>query len=207
MSYFIGITGGSGSGKTTFLNALTEGFAPEQVCVLSQDHYYRPREEQETDALGIHNFDLPESIDRKAFARDIERLMAGEKVTKQEYVFNNDLAEPRQLTFLPAPVVVVEGLFVFHYPEISEKFDLKVFVHARENVSLIRRIKRDQLERNYPLEDVLYRFEHHVQPAFDLYIRPYMGDADLVINNNKNFKRGLAVLRAYLAQVVAGELE
>jgi uridine kinase len=199
MSYLIGITGGSGSGKTTFLKAITEGFSPEQVCILSQDHYYRPREEQKTDALGIHNFDLPESIDRPALVRDVQRLIDGGTVTKEEYVFNNDNVRPKLLTFLPAPVIILEGLFVFHYPEIAEKLDLKVYLHARENVSLIRRIRRDQLERNYPLDDVLYRFEHHVQPAFDRYIRPFAEEADIVVNNNKHFGNAAAVLRGFIA--------
>jgi uridine kinase len=202
MSYLIGITGGSGSGKTTFLRAVTEGFSPQQVCVLSQDHYYRPREEQKTDALGIHNFDLPESIDRPALVRDVMRLLAGETVEKEEYVFNNADLKPKVLTFYPAPVLILEGLFVFHYPEIAEKLDLKVFLHARENVSLIRRIRRDQLERNYPLDDVLYRFEHHVQPAFDRYIKPFAEEADIVVNNNRHFSNAAAVLRSFIEQKV-----
>lgn len=194
----IGITGGSGSGKTTFINRLRTRFSATDLCIVSQDDYYRPREEQETDELGVRNFDLPRSIDKKAFAEDISRLIAGETVRRQEYTFNNTALKPKILTFRPAPAIIVEGIFVFHFKKIRRLLDVKVFLHAKENLKVIRRIKRDQVERNYPLEDVLYRYEHHVLPTFERYIKPYMDEADLVVNNNQQFDWGLEILTGYL---------
>jgi len=194
----IGITGGSGSGKTTFIRRLREQFGPEQLCIISQDDYYLPREQQHTDDRGEKNFDLPQSFDKKAFRADLERLRNGETVVRQEYTFNNPEATPKTLTFHPAPVIIVEGLFVFHYKKIAPLLDLKVFINAKENLKVIRRIHRDQVERNYPIEDVLYKYEHHVLPAYERYIQPYKEDADLVINNNEHFEQGLAVLTGFL---------
>lgn len=198
--FIIGITGGSGSGKTTFIRELKKRFTKPELCIISQDDYYRPREEQRTDGKGVRNFDLPESIDATAFAGDICKLVAGERVTRREYTFNNDRQEPRLLTFQPAPIIIVEGLFVFHFDSIRDLLDLKVFLHAKENLKVIRRIKRDQVERNYPLEDVLYRYEHHVLPTFEKYIQPYLEDADLVVNNNAHFRMGLEVLHGFIRQ-------
>ncbi len=196
----IGISGGSGSGKTSFIQMLKNNFTSKEICVVSQDDYYKPREMQFIDEQGVTNFDLPDAIDKEAFLLDIHRLIAGETVTKKEYTFNNELATARTLTFHPAPIIIIEGLFVFYFSQINELMDLRVFLHAKENLKIIRRIKRDQVERNYPLEDVLYRYEHHVLPTFEKYIKPFQEDADLIINNNVHFERAMEVLQGYFSQ-------
>lgn len=182
--YVIGVTGGSGSGKTSFLKALRERFPENELCVLSQDNYYRDREQQQIDEKGIRNFDRLESIDIQAFEHDIMKLIEGEEVRRLEYVFNNAEKEPDTLLFQSAPIIIVEGLFVFASDIIRERLDLKVYVYAHEIKKVIRRIKRDGIERNYPLDDVLYRYEHHVMPSYEQYIRPIMESADIIINNN-----------------------
>lgn len=196
--FIIGITGGSGSGKTTFIRQLRLRFSEEQLCIISQDDFYHPREQQATDESGIANFDRPRSIDKKAFVNDVKRLRAGETITRAEYTFNNGMKAPRTLTFRPAPVMVVEGIFVFHFKKMRKLIDLRVFLHAKENLKVIRRIKRDQAERNYSLEDVLYRYQRHVLPAFERYIKPYMDEADIIVNNNDHFENGLEVLSAFI---------
>ncbi len=198
--FIIGITGGSGSGKTTFLEEIKRRFSQKEVCFISQDDYYVPRDEQFTDEQGIKNFDLPRSIDKKAFRKDIEKLIAGESITKKEYVFNNELKSPKMLTFHAAPIIVVEGLFVFHYKKIQRLLDLKIFLHAKENLKVIRRIKRDRVERNYPLEDVLYRYENHVLPSFEKYVEPHRESADIIINNNEQMNMGIQVMLGFIRQ-------
>ncbi|MCS6930140.1 MAG: uridine kinase [Saprospiraceae bacterium] len=194
----IGICGGSGSGKTTFVRRLCEHFSPDEVCLLSQDNYYLPRDQQHVDERGEYNFDLPRSFDKKAFRRDLERLRRGEVVEREEYTYNNPVVQPRWIVIQPAPVIVVEGLFIFHYKKIAAQLDLKVFINTKENLKIIRRIYRDQRERNYPLEDVLYKYQYHVMPAYERYILPYREEADLVINNNRHFEQALAVLVGFI---------
>ena len=196
--FIIGVTGGSGSSKTTFIHSLREHFSEEQLCVISQDDYYRPKDEQQADEQGITNFDLPKSIDKKSFIKDVGRLLNGETVEREEYTFNNDLATPKMLIFHPTPIIIVEGLFVFHFKKMRRLLDLKIYLHAKENLKVIRRIKRDRVERNYPLEDVLYRYENHVLPAFEKYIKPYLELADVVVNNNEDFNMGLNVVCGFL---------
>jgi uridine kinase len=105
------------------------------------------------------------------------------------------------ITFKPAPVIILEGIFIFHIEEIRKFINLKIFIDAREHVMLKRRIIRDEKERGYGLEDVLYRFEHHVMPAFNSYILPYKEDCDLIINNHSNIKEGIKVMKSYIASL------
>ena len=197
-TYVIGITGGSGSGKTSFIKSLRQNFSEKEICIVSQDDYYLTKEFQKKDKNGIENFDRPGSIDKKAFTKDVLALIAGKKVTRPEYTFNNENAVPSLLVFEPAKILIVEGLFIFHYKKIKKLLDLKVFVQAKDNLKVIRRISRDKLERNYPLDDVLYRYQHHVYPAFEKYILPYKDKADVVINNNSDFAAGLNVFEGFL---------
>jgi uridine kinase len=76
--------------------------------------------------------------------------------------------------------------------------NLKLYIDVKEHLKLIRRIKRDRIERNYPLEDVLYRYEKHVFPSYESYIAPFIDDVDLIINNNKTMENSLAVINGFL---------
>jgi uridine kinase len=196
--FTIGITGGSGSGKTYFLQGLSACFGAHEICLISQDNYYKPRDQQPIDENGIKNFDLPVSIDRDAFRHDLLLLKSGQNVIKQEYTFNNPQAKTQMLEFKSAPIIVVEGLFVQYFEEISNELDLRIFIEAKDHVKLGRRIKRDQVERGYDIDDVLYRYQYHVMPVYERLIEPLKHHADLVIPNNSKFERALDVLVAFL---------
>ncbi len=196
--YLIGITGGSGSGKTFFLNKLTNAFTEKEVCLISQDNYYKERHLQPLDAKGIQNFDMPKSIDKKHFYKDIQSLREGNTVEKKEYTFNNDAVQPKTLIFKPAPIIIVEGIFVFHYKKIAEMLDLKVFLDAEDHLKVKRRIIRDNKERGYDLEDVLYRYERHVAPTYKKYIAPYKPHCDIIIPNNAGIDNAVEVMIAFL---------
>jgi uridine kinase len=196
--FIIGITGGSASGKTLFLTRLMEQFDTDDICLLSQDNYYRPKQHQTKDENGIENFDLPGAIDDVAFAADVEKLRSGEIVTREEYTFNNSEKIPTILHFHPKKILVVEGLFVFHFPEVAKLLDLKIFIDAQDKIKLKRRIKRDNEERGYDLQDVMYRWKYHVKPTYEEFIRPHKRSCDIVIPNNQHFEKGLQVIVSYL---------
>jgi len=204
--YVVGIAGGSASGKTSFLNRLKEILPDGSICIISQDNYYKPRSEQQKDENGEVNFDLPTSIDKHTFLTDIKKLLNGKPISFDEYTFNNSEQNSNRITLNSAPIVVVEGLFVFHYPEIRELLDLRIYLDVREDLKLARRIKRDRDERGYPESVVRYQWEHHVLPSFKKFLKPYRDDSHIIITNNITFDKGLVVLTDHLLYRLEKEL-
>ncbi len=194
LTYTIGITGGSGSGKTYLIENLSKQFKQEEICLISQDNYYRTREEQITDEKGVKNFDLPAAIDHERFYGYLMKLRQGYEVEKLEYTFNNPNATPKTILLKPAPIIIVEGIFVQYFNEIENELDLKIFIEAKDHVKLSRRIRRDNEQRGYDLDDVLYRYQYHVMPVYEKFIEPLKHSADLVIPNNSHFDRAIEVL-------------
>jgi uridine kinase len=192
--YLIGIAGGSASGKTYLLNALLNHFNADEICLISQDHYYKPQAEQFVDENGQINYDLPEGIDKTKLLADIEQLLHGNTIQKLEYTFNNPAAKPKELTIHPAPIIVIEGLFIFHFQELFKAFDLKIFIDADHDIKLTRRLERDQIERGYSKESILYQWHNHVMPAFDQYLLPYQNQCDVIIHNNDEIKKDIEQL-------------
>ena len=183
--FIIGVAGGSGSGKTFFLKCFLKHFTDAEVCLVSQDDYYilvahnMTREENK-----LYNFDLPATIDHKHFEDDIARLINGETILKKEYTFNNPTAVPKILEIKPAPIIIVEGLFILHFRKIAETLDLKIFIEADSDIALQRRLKRDLIERGYSHDDAMYKWIHHVVPAYREFLLPYKDECDKVITNN-----------------------
>jgi len=202
MAYVIGIAGGSGSGKSTFLEKLKANLDHKSFTMVSQDDYYHPRDQQLIDDNGIKNFDLPTSIDSDLLLEHLQQLRQGLSITKQEYTFNNDEKTAAVKVIEPSPVIIIEGLFIYHFTTIADLCDLKLFVDAPTDLKIIRRINRDQTERNYPLDDVLYRYQHHVVPSYAKYIAPYRDDCDLIINNKSKMDEAAKVVSSYINSLV-----
>lgn len=203
--YTIGITGGSGSGKTFFINELSKGFESDELCLISQDHYYKDHSHQKIDERGVTNYDIPEAIDIDEFYSDILRLKRGETVARMEYTFNNPSALRSMLQFRPAPILIVEGLFIQYFPHLEQQLDLKIFIEAKDHLKLSRRIRRDNDVRGYDLDDVLYRYQHHVMPVYESLIEPLKHKADLVIPNNHHFTHALDILSHGLRSKLKGD--
>ncbi len=184
MAYLVGICGGSASGKTRLIREMRNAL-PEATFV-SQDNYYKDLEKQATDANGRINFDHPDAVDMPRFEADLRRMVAGQSVTVKEYHFNRPDAPETYLTYSPAPVVIVEGLFIYHYKPVAELLDLKLFVEADEHTKLIRRIRRDAAERGIPLETILEQYERDVIPMYKKFVEPYRSDCDLILPNNRD---------------------
>ncbi len=205
--FIIGVAGGSGSGKTFFLKCFKQQFDPDKISIVSQDDYYRHVADNMTrEENKLYNFDLPETIDDEHFVNDIHQLINGHAVQKLEYNFHNAAVIPKKLEIKPAPVLVIEGLFIFHFQKISELIDRKVFIEADDHIALQRRLDRDLIERGYNYDDVMYKWINHVGPAYAKYLLPYKPAADLVIANNTNVAGDLRSVISALVKKVKDKL-
>ena len=183
--FIIGIAGGSGSGKTFFLNRFLDHFSANEVCLISQDDYYFPVAHNMTpEENKLYNFDIPSTIDHTQFENDINKLINGEVIYKKEYTFNNPNITPQLLEIKPAPILIIEGLFIFHFKEVDDLLDMRIFIDADEEIALQRRLKRDLLERGYSHDDVTYKWENHVVPAYKEFLLPYKRDCHKTVVNN-----------------------
>ena len=200
--YLVGITGGSASGKTLFLKELENLFSKNELCFLSQDNYYHPTEHHTKDTNGKVNYDLPSCIDLDAFKKDILKLSNNEIIQLREYHFQHDEQFGNWTEIFPAPIIIVEGLFIFSEKEIFKQFDLKIFIDANEEERLKRRIKRDVIERNIPHDDVIYQWQNHVKPAYEQFLLPHKEKADIVINNSVHFKNSLIVIEDHFRMIL-----
>lgn len=201
-TYLVGIAGGSASGKTSILSALLDNFNPNEVSFVSQDNYYLDRDMQARDEKGEVNFDLPTAVDRNGLCRDVEDLLSGKEVQRKEYTFNNPKATAKTIVVKPARILIVEGLFVFHFSELAQRLDLRVYIDARDDVKLLRRLRRDELERGYSESDVRYRWENHVRPCYQTFLRPYRDHCDIILANNHSYIKGLSVLVNHLKTIL-----
>jgi uridine kinase len=201
--YIIGVAGGSASGKTYLLRSLREIFPQEEVCIISQDNYYHTAEKQQLDERGFINFDLPEAIDAAEFLEDLKKLRKGIAIQRQEYMFNQPGLVGELLTLKPAPVIVAEGIFTFHFREVFDVLDLKVFLDCREDIKLRRRLERDTRERGVPEETTLYQWHNHVCPGQERYLIPYRDEADVILTNNEGFGKGLELLADHIHAILA----
>ena len=178
----IGIGGRSGSGKTTLVKTIAGEFGDDRVTLHTMDNYYRPRHEQTRDDDGYINFDIPTAFYREKFYQDLLNLKAGKTISVTEYSYNNE-KEETLLEIHPAPIILVEGLFIYYYDEIRSEIDLKVLLKTDLKEAFHRRLKRDTVERNYHLTEITHRYHRHAEPAYREYIEPYEMQMDLVLYN------------------------
>ncbi len=190
----IGICGGSGSGKTTLLRRLSNHFKDMSPSVFSMDNYYRPLHAQHVDENGEINFDLPSALFEDHLVSDLQDLADGKSIEVIEYHFNAPPDKHVLITINPSELIIVEGLFLFHYPGVRENIDFSVFVDVDLAVQLDRRLYRDQESRGYTREGILYQWENHVTPCYENYLLPYRKDANFKYRNDEHAEEDFQTL-------------
>ncbi len=197
IKFIVGITGGSGVGKTTLIESLKAEF-DGKVSTFSLDNYYLPKELQARDENGVVNFDLPTALDIDRMKSDLVQLKNGEPIRQKVYQFNNPTEEDSFNLISPTDLLIVEGLFVMHYEFVKDLLDYSVYLSVNRELQLERRLSRDVQERNYSESDVMYQWKNHVIPSYENFVKPYKEQADLIITNNEQFDENIHILTSVI---------
>ena len=194
----IGIAGGTGSGKTTVVNQIINQLPTNEVCVISQDSYYKATDELSYDERTKINFDHPRAIDFELLVHHLKNLKKGEIIEQPVYSFVTHNRTNDTVNTHPRKVIIVEGILIFNSEELRNLFDIKIFVHAETDERLIRRLRRDITERGRDIKEVLNRYQDTLKPMHQQFIEPTKNYADIIIPNDRYNTVAIDIVRTVI---------
>lgn len=202
--WIVGISGGSGSGKTTFAQALAANLPGGSCALLLQDNYYIDQSERFDVDGGAVNFDHPDAIDFPLLAAHLTELKAARSVELPIYDFASHKRLARTLLQPPRRLVLLDGILIFHSKAVRSLLDERIFFDAPESLRFDRRLARDVQERGRTVEGVTAQFYKQVKPMHDLFVEPTRRFADVVVRDTGDYEAALseftAKFRAFLSR-------
>ena len=194
----IGIAGGTGSGKTTVVNQIVKQLPNEEVCVISQDSYYKATDNLSYEERTKINFDHPRAIDFELLIKHLKDLKKGKTINQPIYSFVTHNRTKDSVKTHPRKVLIVEGILIFNSEELRDLFDIKIFVHAETDERLIRRVRRDISERGRDIDEVLNRYQNTLKPMHQQFIEPTKNFADIIIPNDRYNTVAIDIVRSVI---------
>lgn len=176
----IGIAGGTGSGKTTLTRSLVDVFG-ESVAVVYHDNYYKRNDHLTYEERCLLNYDAPEAFDNDLMAQQLDQLISGGAIDCPIYDYTVHNRADETLRIEPRPIIIVEGILIFAEDKLCNRFDIKLFVDTDADVRILRRMRRDVLERKRTIESVESQYLTTVKPMHELYVEPSKRRADVII--------------------------
>ena len=200
----IGIAGGSGSGKTTVVKAITDKLSEDKVVVIPQDSYYKDSSDLSDEEKRNHNFDHPDAIEWDLLCEQLKALKEGKSVEQPIYSFISCTRSKTETKHVePAEIIIIEGILIFTCPELRDQMDIKIFVDADDDDRLMRVMARDILERGKTVETVIQRYSRTVKPMFLQFIEPSKRYADVIIPQGGHNKVAIDVISATIEKSLA----
>ena len=177
----IGIAGGSGSGKTTVVKAITDKLSEDKVVVIPQDSYYKDSSDLSDEEKRNHNFDHPDAIEWVLLCEQLKALKEGKSVEQPIYSFISCTRSKTETKHVePAEIIIIEGILIFTCPELRDQMDIKIFVDADDDDRLMRVMERDISERGKDVHWVIERYSRTVKPMYLQFIEPSKRYADII---------------------------
>jgi uridine kinase len=194
MSILVGVTGGTGSGKTTIAQELCRTLGSDTAALIEQDSYYLDLGLRTPDDRAGFNFDHPSAFDWELLREQIGDLKSGRAIRKPVYDFHTHTRTSQTVLVEPRPVVLLEGILVLGDPDLRRMMDLRIFVDTAADVRLLRRMQRDIRERGRSLESVAEQYLSSVRPMHAKYIEPCVDHADIIIPEGGYNQKAVSVL-------------
>lgn len=198
--YIIGIAGGSGSGKSTFAARIKEAF-PTQVSLVSCDNYYLPHDDLPLEERAHLNYDAPEALEFDLMVKHLEQLKNGQAALCPVYDFTRHTRSDKVTKIKPRPIILIDGILIFHDESLRNCMDLKIYVETDADERILRRARRDMLERGRDLDSVIEQYLSTVKPMHNTYVKPTKVFADIILNGGKN-EQAFALVKAQIEQLL-----
>lgn len=197
----IGITGGSGSGKSTIVRRISE------VCghfaFIPEDNYYKSSDAMDNDHITAFNFDQPGAFDLPLLYRHLALLKEGKGIDMPLYDFVHSRRREETVHVDPCPLVIIEGLMVLYDRRVRDLLDLKIYVDTPADIRFIRRLQRDVKERGRTVESVIKQYVEVVRPGHQQFIEPTKQFADLIIPEGGYNEHAMGVLISFVKEMVS----
>lgn len=198
--YIIGIAGGSGSGKSTFAKRLQTAF-PDNVSLISCDNYYLPHNDLPLEQRALLNYDAPEALEFDLMVRHLEQLKNGQAALCPVYDFTQHTRSDRVTEIQPRPIILIDGILIFHDPALRACMDLKIYVETDADERILRRARRDMMERGRDLDSVIQQYLSTVKPMHNTYVKPTKAFADIILNGGRN-EQAFLLVKAQIEQIL-----
>jgi uridine kinase len=201
--FFVGIAGGTGSGKTTVASKLKSALPDEAAVIIDHDAYYKDRSGMPRHERDLLNFDHPDALDNGLLVRHLDDLAAGRPVDTPLYDFVTHSRRRDTRRVLPVPIVLVEGILIFVDPEMRRRFDVKIFVDTDADIRVFRRVRRDMESRGRTFAQVDEQYHGTVRPMHLEFVEPSKRWADILIPEGGNNEVAIDLVITKLRNVAA----
>ncbi|MBQ2933810.1 MAG: uridine kinase [Clostridia bacterium] len=198
--YIIGIAGGSGSGKSTFAERIKNAF-PKHVSLISCDNYYLPHDELPLEERAHLNYDAPEALEFDLMVQHLEKLKNGQAALCPVYDFTRHTRSDMVREIKPRPIILIDGILIFHDEALRDCMDLKIYVETDADERILRRARRDMVERGRDLDSVIDQYLSTVKPMHNTYVKPTKVFADIILNGGKN-EQAFLLVKAQIEQLL-----